>query len=155
MFIFGSTFNLLSLFLYNHSIQLHPYFLSVVQPQHRWDITILPLLPLYQELSNFQLLAGINYFLNGAGASRAWCQHCRNWPVLGLQPPPRTTIYGNFDITLKSHLPHWTVDLSNRKNHPMYASHGLAFPRSSRWRMRFGADFVVNPYIDSDVGSLR
>ena len=50
--------------------------------QHRWDITVLSFLPLYQNLSNFQVLAGINYFLNEAGASRAWCQHCRNWQFL-------------------------------------------------------------------------
>ena len=37
---------------------------------------------------------------NEAGASRVSYQHYRKWPVLGSQPPPRTAIYGNDDITL-------------------------------------------------------
>ena len=43
---------------------------------------------------------------NEAGASTAWYQHCRKWPFLGLQPPPRSAIYDNVDIMPYRHLPH-------------------------------------------------
>ena len=38
--------------------------------------------------------------LNEASASRAWSQHCRKWPFLGGGCKPRTSFYGNVDITL-------------------------------------------------------
>ena len=33
-------------------------------------------------------------------ASRAWYQHCRKWPFLGGVCEPRTSIFGNVDVTL-------------------------------------------------------
>ena len=38
--------------------------------------------------------------LKEPGAFRAWWQHWPKWPIIGSQPPQRTAIYGNVDITL-------------------------------------------------------
>ena len=61
--------------------------------------------------------------INDVSASRVWYQHCVKWPFLGGGCEPRTSIYGNDDITLWRHLPHgfavWRIfrNISNL-NHP-------------------------------------